>query len=200
VFAKIAEVVQPGQIVGADFERARGVAAQMIDKVLPYASSGMWVDVGFGNGALLMTAAEYGFDTLGCDLRPAAVAALRNTGIDARLCDLKELKLEKPCQVISMADVLEHMPFPKEGLAAAYALLAQDGVLLISMPNCGAPVWNLLDRMGANPYWGEIEHYHNFSRVRLDQLLHEMGFMPVRYGVATRYRVCMEVIARKINL
>jgi hypothetical protein len=48
-----------------------------------------------------------------------------------------------------------------------------------------------------NPYWGEIEHYHNFGRRRLYALLEEHGFEPARYGVSFRYRACMEVIARR---
>jgi protein O-GlcNAc transferase len=32
-----------------------------------------------------------------------------------------------------MADVLEHMPFPRPGLAAAHQLLRPDGVLFLSM-------------------------------------------------------------------
>ncbi|MGB8899283.1 MAG: hypothetical protein WCC90_08670 [Methylocella sp.] len=50
---------------------------------------------------------------------------------------------------------------------------------------------------GVNPYWGEIEHYHNFSRKRPYALLEEHGFRPVEYHVTERYRVCVEVIAIK---
>jgi protein O-GlcNAc transferase len=49
----------------------------------------------------------------------------------------------------------------------------------------------------ANPYWGEIEHYHNFSRARLYTLLEEFAFKPQSYGISERYRACMEVIATK---
>ena len=198
VFARLTQVVSPGQIVDRDFERQRMVSARMIEKVLSYAAEGTWLDVGFGNGALLMTASEYGFETVGCDLRPAAVKVLQAVGIEAHLSDIVQLSLPRPCQVISMADVLEHMPYPKTGLAAARERLADGGILLLSMPNRDAPAWRLLDRMNANPYWGEIEHYHNFGRARLYRLLGEMGFAPVRYGISERYRVSMEVIARKI--
>jgi hypothetical protein len=50
---------------------------------------------------------------------------------------------------------------------------------------------------GVNPYWGEIEHYHNFSRKRLYALLQNHGFKPADYHISERYRVCMEVIAIK---
>jgi SAM-dependent methyltransferase len=96
-----------------------------------------------------------------------------------------------------MADVLEHMPFPKRALHHARRLLRSDGLLFLSMPNADSFLWQILNRGRANPYWAEIEHYHNFGRKRLHALLGECGFEPVRYGVSFRYRSCMEVIARK---
>ena len=60
-----------------------------------------------------------------------------------------------------------------------------------------AGTWRLLDAVNANPYWGELEHYHNFGRARLYALLIEYGFEPLHYRVSERYRVCMEVIARR---
>jgi hypothetical protein len=76
-------------------------------------------------------------------------------------------------------------------------LLADGGVLFISLPNSDSMLWRALDRENANPYWGELEHYHNFSRERLYRLLRETGFEPLRYGISERYRACMEVIARR---
>jgi hypothetical protein len=48
-----------------------------------------------------------------------------------------------------------------------------------------------------NPYWSEMEHFHNFGRSRLYSLLEEFGFRPERYSVSERYKACMEVIAVK---
>jgi hypothetical protein len=90
------------------------------------------------------------------------------------------------------------MPFPREGLAAARRLLAPEGVLFLSMPHYDCSAWRMLDALKANPYWGEIEHYHNFSRARLYALLKDMGFEAVHYGVSERYRVCMEIVARRV--
>ena len=165
--------------------------------MLPYVTQGHWLDVGFGSGNLLFTAQEYGFEPVGIDLRVDNVNKMRSIGIQSYCADLSGLSLDFKCAVVSMADVLEHMPYPKEGLRAARDALADDGVLFISMPNMESIVWTVLDQHGTNPYWGEIEHYHNFSRSRLFELLRETGFEPVRYGISERYRVCMEVIARK---
>ncbi len=193
VFAK----TQISQQLGHEMEGYRPIAARMVETLLPYVSEGSWLDVGFGNGALLFAAQEYGFKPIGVDLRADNVAALAKLGIEAHATELGALKLDKPCAVISLADVLEHMPFPKDGLKAVHGLLADGGVALISMPNSESMVWRKLNETNTNPYWGELEHYHNFGRKRLYGLLQEMGFEPLKYGVSERYRACMQVIARK---
>lgn len=185
------------QKLGADIEAQRLVAAHMVDKVLAYVREGTWLDVGFGNGALLFTAQEYGFTPIGLDLRPENVEMMNAIGIEAYCADLAQVSLGRKCDVISMADVLEHMPYPLQGLKAAARLLSDDGVLLISMPNADSMLWRVLDVTNANPYWGELEHYHNFGRKRLYALLNQNGFEAVQYGVSERYRACMEVIVKK---
>jgi len=185
------------QKVGYDLERQRIISSRIVEKVLPYVSEGNWLDVGFGNGALLFTAQEYGFTAIGADLRIDNVDIIKSRGLQAYCLDLTELQLDGACAVISMADVLEHMPFPKQGLQAAHRMLSSGGVLFVSMPNSESVLWDVLTLNDANPYWEELEHYHNFSRSRLYELLKETGFEPVRYSVSERYRACMEVIALK---
>jgi SAM-dependent methyltransferase len=185
------------QRVGYDIEGQRFISSRIVEKVLPFKSAGIWLDVGFGNGSLLFTAQEYGFVPIGIDLRRQNVEMLRKLGIDAFCQDIKSLELEPRCSVISMADVLEHMPFPKEGLKAAYDLLEDSGVMFLSMPNSENLLWRSLDAANSNPFWGELEHYHNFGRSRLYSLLNELSFKPRRYGISERYRVSMEVVATK---
>lgn len=193
IFSKTHEYQKTGQ----NIEKQRFISARMIEKALPYASGGHWLDIGFGNGSLLFTAQEYGFNPVGVDLRDSNVAALKQFGIEAHCVDINKFDQPGRYSVISMADVLEHMPFPKPCLAAVHKLLRPGGIVLISMPNSGSMVWKALDMANANPYWGEIEHFHNFSRERLYSLLNECGFEPLRYGISERYRVCMEVIAMR---
>ena len=161
----------------------------------PYAAVGRWLDVGFGNGSLLFTAEEWGFTPVGLDLRKDNVAMLKSLGYEAHCAPIESLDGDGRYDVVSMADVLEHMPFPKTGLNAARRLLRPGGALFLSMPNMDSMVWRLLHANKINPYWGEIEHYHNFTRRRLCDLLDEQGFEAVAYHVSERYRVCMEVVA-----
>ena len=178
-------------------ERQRAVSARMVERVARHVSHGDWLDVGFGNGSLLFTAEEWGYRPVGIDLRKDGVMMMQKLGYEAHCIDLETLAESERFSVISMADVLEHMPFPRKGLDAAHRLLRRGGILFLSMPNMDNMVWKLLHANKVNPYWGEIEHYHNFSRKRLYALLAEHGFKPLEYQISERYRVGMEVIAVK---
>jgi 2-polyprenyl-3-methyl-5-hydroxy-6-metoxy-1,4-benzoquinol methylase len=100
--------------------------------------------------------------------------------------------------VVSMADCLERAPYPRAVLDAAHRLLQPGGVLFAAMPNMATAVWRLLDTGGNNPFWGNFEHYHNFTRERLYALLQTHGFKPAAYAVSERDPSVMEVIAVKI--
>lgn len=69
--------------------------------------------------------------------------------------------------------------------------------MFISCPNRDSVAWKEMDRNGNNPYWAELEHYHNFSRDSLTALLRRCDFIPVCYNVSLRYKACMEIIAVK---
>lgn len=189
----------PYQRPGADWHGTRTISARIVEKARAALGGvrGRWLDVGFGNGALLGAADEYGFAVVGLDLRVENVELMRLYGVEAHALDLTAYEPEAPLSVISMADVLEHMPFPKPALVHTRRILADDGVLFLSMPNSDCMVWKRLDDLGENPYWGELEHYHNFGRKRLYALLEEHGFSPVSYGISERYYMCMEVLAKK---
>jgi SAM-dependent methyltransferase len=199
IAAIIFEKTHDHQKPGWAFEQQRMVSARMVDKVAQHIQTGAWLDVGFGNGSLLCTAEEWGFTPVGLDLRRSSVAAMQRFGIEAQCADITAFEGRDRFSVISMADVLEHMPFPQHGLAAAHRLLRPGGVLFVSMPNYSCAAWRLLDHSNANPYWGELEHFHNFSRKRLYSLMKNMEFEPLHYGVSERYRACMEVILRRSN-
>lgn len=191
--------VQDKQKLGYELEEQRRVSARMIEKVLNFVQEGPWLDVGFGNGSLLFTAQEYGFTPVGLDLRDANVGAMKGIGVEAYCAEIHALEQPGRFSVISMADVLEHMAYPVQGLEAAHRLLGRDGILLLSMPNSETIIWRVWEGLNSNPFWSEIEHYHNFSKTRLWSLLREHGFEPIRYGISERYGSCMEILAKKVG-
>ena len=170
----------------------------MIENVLTYKSNGVWLDVGFGNGSLLFTAQEYGFEPIGVDLRKDGVIALKSLGIEAYCDYVQNIEFGRSISVVSMMDVLEHIPYPKEVLLAMHSKMDKDGCLLISCPNSETWIWKFLTLQNKNPYFNSIEHYHNFSRTRLVSLLNECGFNAIKYRVSERYKSGMEIVAQKI--
>lgn len=199
-FALIFANANPAQLPSWSTDHAaRVMNAQMVNAVVEVIGrrSGRWLDVGFGNGALMTAAEEFGFEVAGIDLRRAAVEAMRGMGYDAECVDITGLDQARRYDAISLMDVLEHMPYPRAGLAAAERLLEPDGVLFISMPNRDSFVWRSYDALGTNPFWGEIEHFHDFGLRRLSALLLDHGFEVARYDVSKRYFACMEVVARR---
>lgn len=193
------------QIVGNNMEQQRYISAKMVERVVQaigLPDGRLWLDVGFGNGSLLMTAKEFGFDVFGIDLRKRTVEDIQQFGINAYHGTLEgavsnAIFATKPT-VISLADVVEHEPFPLDVLRCARQLINHPGVLLISMPNGSAPLWQHWNATNQNPYWTEIEHYHNFTRETLYAVLEEVGFKPAHYAISERYRCCMEVLANAV--
>lgn len=190
------------QLAGGDFDQQRFVWSRVVESVVACLPPGgenarRWLDVGCGNGALVFTAAEYGFAAVGLDARAEAVDALAGLGYRAVQGDLMTVELDPPYDVISLADVVEHIPYPPQALARVRQLLGEGGLVFLSCPNSECASWRALDRAGSNPYWIELEHLHNFSRSRLVALLRQCGFEPLRYGVSQRYKACMELVARK---
>jgi len=194
----------PSQIatLNIDIERTRW--APSIERVQQHlgqpawaVDDAVWLDVGCGGGGLVITAAEYGFTAIGLDTRFAAVEHLRKLGYSAEVGDLSNLDVSDPVQVISLADVLEHVPYPRNALKRVYCALQPHGLVMISCPNLDCGSWRKSNADGVNPYWGEIEHHHNFSRASLMRLLAEEGFQPLSYHISVRYKSCMEIIARR---
>ncbi len=188
----------PERSVGYDIETGRVASARIVGNVARHKAGGDWLDVGVGSASLLFTAEEWGFRPVGVDLYPENVQALKALGYESHCAPIEMLDFPGRFSVVSMADCLERAPFPRAALDAVHRLLQPGGVLFVATPNMATIVWRLLDTGGNNPFWGDIGHYHNFTRERLYALLQTHGFKPVAYAVSEHDHSGMEVIAVKV--
>jgi 2-polyprenyl-3-methyl-5-hydroxy-6-metoxy-1,4-benzoquinol methylase len=175
----------------------RAISGRLIERVLDGSSTvgRNWLDVGFGSGALLTTAKEFGFSCVGLDLRKESVAAMEAQGIVAYEQTIEEMSIsnfEDDFDVVSLMDVLEHVKSPAEMLSAAAAMMKDDGRLIVSTPRMDCAMWDVLEKRG-NPYWAEVEHHHIFTLSRLRDLLAQFKLVPIRYSISERYLSCMEL-------
>lgn len=190
--ALLSSVGQNGYF-GGNLDEQRLLWGRVIARLLPHVKQpGRWVDVGVGNGGLLFTAEEFGFDAVGIDIREFVLRPLRKLGYRVEQIDAMAYDYTGAAVVV-LADILEHMPYPIELLKRIREKLT--GALFVSCPNMDTVAWRYMDAAGGCLYWKEPEHYHNFTRERLQSLLRECGFEPVDYFVSSRYQACMEIIA-----
>ncbi len=196
----------PSQVAGLNLDLERTRWAPSVERVQLHleqpawaVDQAVWLDIGCGSGGLVVTAAEFGFSAIGLDARPAAVEHLRVLGYTAEVGDLTDLEVSDPVDVVSLADVLEHVPYPRTALQRVHLALQPHGLVMVSCPNLDCGSWRKSNADGTNPYWAEIEHHHNFSPASLMRLLAEERFQPLSYHISTRYKSCMEIIARRIE-
>jgi 2-polyprenyl-3-methyl-5-hydroxy-6-metoxy-1,4-benzoquinol methylase len=92
--------------------------------------TGRWLDIGCGAGTLMEAVRGRGFDVVGTEVSASAAEAVRAKGFDVRAGELAELGLEAGSfDVVSMVEVVEHVPDPRALLAETLPLLRPGGAL-----------------------------------------------------------------------
>jgi 2-polyprenyl-3-methyl-5-hydroxy-6-metoxy-1,4-benzoquinol methylase len=95
-----------------------------------------WLDVGCGAGTLLEAARGRGWEVIGTEVAERAAQALRPKGFDVRSGELGQLELpEAEFDVVSMLEVIEHVPDVSALLAASRRLLRPGGALYVTTPH-----------------------------------------------------------------
>lgn len=112
-----------------------------------HARRGLVVDLGCGAGQIAAPLGELGFEYLGADVDPDALASLAERGIEHHTIDLgdldalpaavREAAAGREVVAITMLDVLEHLPDPQAAMVALRSALEETGggLLGLSVPN-----------------------------------------------------------------
>jgi 2-polyprenyl-3-methyl-5-hydroxy-6-metoxy-1,4-benzoquinol methylase len=145
-----------------DYAAAPGVEAYMLSestrrffrKVIDGLSikRGRLLDIGTGLGAFVEEAQRAGYDAQGVDLCAPLVKKAQARGLNVQCKPAEEVDAATPFDVVTMMDIIEHLPAPLEMLATARRILRPGGELVIYTPNHRAAVVllaKLLNRMGA---------------------------------------------------
>jgi SAM-dependent methyltransferase len=194
-FAAVIGASPPHQNLSvSEFAFLKYLCNKIVRRASRLAPKGKWLDIGFGNATLLCAAKDHGYAPFGIDLRQDNIDKARKLGISASLADVTSLETEDSYDVVSMADVLEHVPYPRDAIKAAIRALKPTGALFISCPDYDCLDWSEADKEESNPYWGEVEHYHNFSAARLCTILKEFGYKMVDRAKSERFIIGMELI------
>jgi len=140
------------------------------------------LDIGAGPGALIEEASQLGFEAEGLDHCADNVEAARAKGLNVRLAAAEDLDDHATFDVITMMDIIEHVPDPMRILRAVHRALKPGGELVVYTPNHRATVVilaKLLDRMGVHYPVEEIfgrNHICFFDDRSLPLALSRAGF------------------------
>lgn len=158
------------------------IAAQHLKFVHRFVQAGRLVDVGCSSGEFLVLAKAAGFTCSGIEFSAESADAARGrTGLPIHRGTVHDSTLAPGCcTVLTMFDVIEHVPDPLADLRAAFDLLAPGGWLMLSTPNidglfprASRPLANRLD------YWPHPEpphHLFQFSQATLTRMVERAGF------------------------
>jgi SAM-dependent methyltransferase len=117
-------------------EFVRGRLEETVGSFERYRRVNAWLDVGCGAGTLLEAAQARGWEATGTEVAQCAAEAVRAKGFDVRVGELPESGLaEAGFDVVSMVEVVEHVPEPRRLVAEAAALVRPGGALYITTPH-----------------------------------------------------------------
>jgi len=139
--------------------------------------SGRILDVGCATGNFLDGMRRLGdWQTVGVEPNPyASNYAQERLGLDVFACELKEASFEKDSfDIVTLWDVLEHVPDPMATLQEVARVLRTDGVLVLSLPNPETWEISLFGFHWAG--WDMPRHLHLFTQDVLVRYLKESGF------------------------
>lgn len=136
----------------------RRSAGRLLDMVGSYVPRGRLLDVGCGHGLLLDEASRRGYEAVGLELsRRAAAYARDELGQHVVEEPLEEHSSKGGYDAVVMADVLEHLDDPVEGIHRCRELLRPGGVLCVVTPDPGSRVARL-----AGARWWALLPAHTF--------------------------------------
>lgn len=145
-----------------------------IERLKP--EKGRILDVGCSYGFFLDVARSRGWQTVGIDVGEHAVSFARERlGLEVHVCDLAAVPLEPgTIDVVTMWNVVEHLPEPVTELRRIHKLLTPGGLIVFTTGNVDSyirRVQGLRWRMFIPPI-----HVVNFSATAIPRLLDKSGF------------------------
>jgi CMP-N-acetylneuraminic acid synthetase/SAM-dependent methyltransferase len=135
-----------------------GMMSQLLH--VPADRAPRFLDVGCSTGFVVEAAQAAGWEAIGIDLNPSAIAYGRSRGLDLRTVALESAGFTAGSfDAIGLFDVVEHLLDPGRTVAAAVDLLAPGGILFLYVPNYDSASRLL---MGANAHFIWPTHHLNY--------------------------------------
>ena len=139
-----------------------------------YKSSGNVLDYGSGSGEFVKYLNSKNFTALGYEPNEE-VRLVANKNKDVKILgesDLENLSIKQ--DIITLWHVLEHVPNPAEVLSFLFNLAAEDGILIIAVPN-----YKSFDAAYYKQYWAGYDvprHLFHYSSTSISSITEKTGW------------------------
>jgi SAM-dependent methyltransferase len=149
-----------------------------------------YLEVGFGNGASLIAAAQAGMECSGFELDPYNVAdaerRAKSSGVNVRVQfgdSNAAVEFGEKFDFIKASQLIEHLINPVDFVKSMAGLLSPNGYLYLECPNNSAPFLAVKNRLRKRfrrlNFYSSLklnEHLWGFNRTSMTRLLQETGF------------------------
>ena len=153
-------------------------ALQRLRQHLPHQGARV-LDIGTAGGAFLEAAAQFGYDAYGMEPSRYLAEQGNRRGLKIEQGTLENHNFAPASfDLITLWDVLEHLPDPKGALLKIRSLLKPAGLLLINFPDIGT--WQA--KLAGRRFWWILSvHLHHFTRKTLADICKRTGYEPYHF-------------------
>ena len=133
------------------------------------------LDIGCGEGTFLLAAGRRGWEAIGTELNSAPA---RQRGLEV-FNSFDECADRGPFDCITLWHSLEHMHDPWAVIARVRHLVAEDGLILIAVPD-----FEGLQSKTFRSSWLHLDlprHLYHFTAASIDGMLHQTEFVPIAH-------------------
>lgn len=181
---------ESGYHVSLDADRASVAfhtreAASNLRMLRRHARGGRLLDIGCSTGLFLAAARGIGWTGQGLEYSPDSSRIARELhGLDVRTGELRpDTFAPESFDVVTLWDVIEHLPDPHATLRLIWRVMAPGGLLILKTPNADGLYPRASLRLAARlGFWGHAEppgHLYQFSVRTLTRMAERAGFSVV---------------------